>query len=165
MSTYRAPLSEMKFVLTELAGLDQVASLPGFEGGGRRTSSLRSSRSGEVRDRSPRTAQQRRRPRGLAALEDGTVRTPAGFKDAYLEVLRERLERPHEEDRVRRQGLPHLVGTAVEEMWHSSNLAFNLCPLLTQGAIEGDRAARHAGAEGHVSARRWSPARGPGTMN
>ena len=31
MSNYRAPLAEMHFVLTELAGLDEVASLPGFE--------------------------------------------------------------------------------------------------------------------------------------
>ena len=31
MSTYHAPLPEMQFVLTELAGLAQVAQLPGFE--------------------------------------------------------------------------------------------------------------------------------------
>ena len=31
MSQYHAPLAEMHFVLTELAGLDQVATLPGFE--------------------------------------------------------------------------------------------------------------------------------------
>jgi alkylation response protein AidB-like acyl-CoA dehydrogenase len=33
------------------------------------------------------------------------------------------------------QGLPKLVATAVEEMLTSSNMAFSLCPLLTQGAI------------------------------
>jgi alkylation response protein AidB-like acyl-CoA dehydrogenase len=33
------------------------------------------------------------------------------------------------------QGLPKLVGTAVEEMLTSANMAFMLCPLLTQGAI------------------------------
>ena len=31
MSTYQAPLAEMQFVLTELAGLEQVSKLPGFE--------------------------------------------------------------------------------------------------------------------------------------
>ena len=31
MSTYAAPLKDMQFVLTELAGLDKVAALPGFE--------------------------------------------------------------------------------------------------------------------------------------
>ena len=32
--------------------------------------------------------------------------------------------------------MPQLVATAVEEMWHAANMAFDLCPLLTQGAIE-----------------------------
>jgi len=31
MSTYHAPLKEMEFVLNELAGLAQVAKLPGYE--------------------------------------------------------------------------------------------------------------------------------------
>ena len=31
MSTYRAPLAEMHFVLNELAGLAEVGKLPGFE--------------------------------------------------------------------------------------------------------------------------------------
>ena len=31
MSTYRAPLADIDFVLNDLAGLAQVASLPGFE--------------------------------------------------------------------------------------------------------------------------------------
>ncbi|NBX45454.1 MAG: hypothetical protein EBR00_10555 [Gammaproteobacteria bacterium] len=29
-----------------------------------------------------------------------------------------------------------MLGTAVEELWASSNLAFKLCPMLTQGAVE-----------------------------
>jgi acyl-CoA dehydrogenase len=31
MSTYRAPLRDMQFVLRELAGIDEIANLPGFE--------------------------------------------------------------------------------------------------------------------------------------
>ena len=31
MSSYQAPLKDMKFVLNELAGLGQVGKLPGFE--------------------------------------------------------------------------------------------------------------------------------------
>jgi len=31
MSQYHAPLKEIRFVLHELAGLEQVATLPGFE--------------------------------------------------------------------------------------------------------------------------------------
>ena len=31
MSAYHAPLADMEFVMNELAGLSQVATLPGFE--------------------------------------------------------------------------------------------------------------------------------------
>jgi len=31
MSTYRAPLRDMQFVLRELAGIDEIAKLPGYE--------------------------------------------------------------------------------------------------------------------------------------
>jgi alkylation response protein AidB-like acyl-CoA dehydrogenase len=34
------------------------------------------------------------------------------------------------------QGFPHLLPTAVSEMWKAANHAFLLCPMLTQGAIE-----------------------------
>lgn len=34
------------------------------------------------------------------------------------------------------QGLPWLVGTALNEIWGSANLGFSLGPLLTQGAVE-----------------------------
>ena len=67
MSHYHAPLADMQFVLNELAGLEQVAALPGYEeatpdvvGGDPRGG-------GEVRDRRARSAQRRRRPRRRAA--------------------------------------------------------------------------------------------------
>ena len=31
MSAYEAPLADMRFVINELAGLDDIAGLPGFE--------------------------------------------------------------------------------------------------------------------------------------
>src|SRR4029453_1871804 len=73
---------------------------------------------------------------GSRRLDDGTVKTPAGFKDASLKFCENGWNGLTKTTEYGGQGLPHLVGTAVEEMWHSSNLAFNLCPLLTQGAIE-----------------------------
>ena len=32
-------------------------------------------------------------------------------------------------------GLPHVLNLAVQEMWQSANMAFALCPMLTQGAV------------------------------
>ena len=45
-----------------------------------------------------------------------------------------------------------LLGTAVEELWASANLAFKLCPMLTQGAIEAIERCGIRAAEADVSA-------------
>src|SRR5512135_1327594 len=136
MSTYHAPIADMQFVLNELAGLAQVATLPGFADATPDTVAAileeASKFATEVLD--PLNASGDRE--GAKLLPDGTVKTPAGFKDAYAQYTEygwNGLAKPVE---FGGQGLPQLVATAVEEMWHSSNMAFDLCPLLTQGAIE-----------------------------
>ncbi|MGA8032173.1 MAG: acyl-CoA dehydrogenase [Casimicrobiaceae bacterium] len=136
MSTYHAPLADMQFVMNELAGLAQVATLPGFADATPDTVAAileeASKFATEVLD--PLNASGDRE--GAKLLPDGTVKTPAGFRDAYAQYAEygwNGLSKPVE---FGGQGLPQLVATAVEEMWHSSNMAFDLCPLLTQGAIE-----------------------------
>ncbi len=137
MSTYRAPLAEMQFVLTELAGLEQVAHAAGLRGGDARRRRGDPRRGREVRDQRARSAQRRRRSRGRAGgRTTARCRTPAGFKDAYRQFCDNGWNGLIKTTEYGGQGLPHLLGTAVEEMWHSSNLAFNLCAMLTQGAIE-----------------------------
>jgi alkylation response protein AidB-like acyl-CoA dehydrogenase len=136
MSTYRAPLPEMQFVLTELAGFDQVAALPGYEEAAPDVVAA-------ILDEAAKFATNVLDPlnitgdrEGAQRLADGTVKTPAGFKDAYRQFCENGWNGLIKTTDYGGQGLPHLLGTAVEEMWHSSNLAFNLCAMLTQGAIE-----------------------------
>ncbi len=83
-----------------------------------------------------------------------TVRcsTPAGFKAAYLQYCANGWNGLTKNPEFGGQGLPQLVATAVEEMWHASNMAFDLCPLLTQGAIEAIELCGTAGAEGALPA-------------
>jgi acyl-CoA dehydrogenase len=136
MSTYRAPLAEMQFVLTELAGLEQVATLPGFEDATPDTVAaiLEEANKFAVDVLDPLNARGDRE--GARRLEDGTIRTPSGYRDAYLQFCANGWNGLTKNPEYGGQGLPQLVSTAVEEMWHSSNMAFDLCPLLTQGAIE-----------------------------
>jgi len=136
MSIYHAPLAEMRFILDELAGLDQVAGLPGFE---EATPDVVNA----ILDEAAKFATNVLDPlnaggdrEGAQQLPDGTVKTPAGFKDAYRQFCENGWNGLIKTTEYGGQGLPHLLGTAVEEMWHSSNLAFNLCAMLTQGAIE-----------------------------
>ena len=136
MSEYRAPLADMTFVLNELAGLAEIATLPGFEEATPDTVAA-------ILDEASRFATDVLDPlnasgdrEGSRLLADGVVKTPPGFRDAYLRYIENGwngLTKPVE---FGGQGLPQLVAAAVEEMWHAANMAFDLCPLLTQGAIE-----------------------------
>jgi alkylation response protein AidB-like acyl-CoA dehydrogenase len=136
MSTYHAPLADMQFVLNHLAGLDQVGKLPGFEDATPETVTA-------ILEEASKFATNVLDPlnwpgdrEGAQWLEGGTVKTPAGFKDAYQQYCANGWNGLTKNPEYGGQGLPQLVATAVEEMWHASNLAFDLCPLLTQGAIE-----------------------------
>ena len=136
MSTYHAPLAELEFVLNELAGLSQVAKLPGFEDATPDTVAaiLEEAAKFATNVLDPLNGSGDRE--GSKLLPNGTVRTPTGFKDAYKQFCENGWNGLTKDPEFGGQGLPQLVQTAVEEMWHASNLAFDLCPLLTQGAVE-----------------------------
>ncbi|MBP1620572.1 MAG: acyl-CoA dehydrogenase [Acidobacteria bacterium] len=136
MSTYQAPLAEMQFVLNELAGIDSVGRLPGFE---EATPDVVAAILEEAAKFATNVLDPINRSgdkEGAQWHEDGSVTTPAGFRDAYRQFCDNGWNGLTKNPDYGGQGLPQLLATAVEEMWHSSNLAFDLCPLLTQGAIE-----------------------------
>jgi 3-(methylthio)propanoyl-CoA dehydrogenase len=136
MSTYRAPLAEMKFVLNELAGLADVAKLPGCEEATPDTVTAILDEAAkfatDVLDPLNRTGDQE----GSKRHPDGSVTTPKGFKEAYRQYVENGWNGLGKPTTWGGQGLPQIVSTPVEEMWHAANMAFDLCPLLTQGAIE-----------------------------
>src|SRR6266568_4803472 len=136
MSQYHAPLKEMQFVMNELAGLEQVGKLPGYEDATPDTVAAileeASKFATEVLD--PLNAVGDRE--GATWQEGGKVKTATGFKDAYKRFAENGWNGLTKNPDHGGQGLPQLVATTVEEMWHSANLAFALCPMLTQGAIE-----------------------------
>ncbi len=136
MSTYHAPLPEMTFVMNELAGLSQVASLPGFEDATRDTVAAILAEAAKFATDVLDPLNQSGDREGAVRLPDGSVRTPKGFKDAYLRFVANGWNGLTKNPEYGGQGLPQLVSTPIEEMWHSANMAFDLCPLLTQGAIE-----------------------------
>jgi 3-(methylthio)propanoyl-CoA dehydrogenase len=136
MSTYHAPLAELEFVLQELAGLAQIAELPGFEDAAPDTVSAILEEAGKFATNVLDPLNGPGDREGSRRLDDGTVRTPKGFKEAYGQFCENGWNGLTKDPQFGGQGLPQLVQTAVEEMWHASNLAFDLCPLLTQGAVE-----------------------------
>jgi len=71
-----------------------------------------------------------------STLEEGVVTTPKGFKDAYQQFAAAGWTALPCEEAYGGQGLPTTVAMAVGELWNSANLAFGVCPLLTNGAID-----------------------------
>ena len=135
MSSYQAPLKDMRFVLNHLAGLADVAKLPGYEEATPDTVDA-------ILEEASKFASEVLDPinfygdREGSKWSDGEVRTPKGFRDAYKKFCEGGWNALPFEAEWGGQGLPKLVSTPVQEMWKSSNLSFSLCPLLTQGAIE-----------------------------
>ncbi|MEQ9334438.1 acyl-CoA dehydrogenase [Thalassobaculum sp.] len=143
MGAYAAPLRDMRFVIEDVVGLDRVAGLPGLEGtdGGlieqilAEASKLAGGVIGPLNEIGDRQG---------ARLENGVVRTPDGFADAYRQFVEGGWNGAPFEEEWGGMGLPWLVATALQEMWQGANLAFGLCPLLTQAAID---ALREVGTE------------------
>ena len=135
MSEYSAPLKDIRFVMQELAGLEQVVALPGCE---EATPDVvdaileEAARfSGEVLSPLNRVGDTHG-----AKWNDTVVTTTPGFKEAYRQFVDNGWNGLGCDPEFGGQGLPRLLSTAVSEMWKASNHAFSLCPMLTQGAIE-----------------------------
>ena len=135
MSTYTAPIRDMQFVMRELAGLDEVARLPGCE-------EISEDLVDAILDEAGKFANgvlaplNRTGDQQGARWEGGEVYTAEGWKGAYKQFADAGWTALACDPEYGGQGLPKLVSTAVMEMWKASNMAFSLCPMLTNGAIE-----------------------------
>ena len=133
--TYRAPVKDMLFVMQELAGIDAVARLPGFEDAGLDTAAA-------VLDECAKLNQDVIAPLNWtgdqqpSSFKDGVVTTTPGFKAAFRQFADGGWQGLHHPEGFGGQGLPKLIHAACIEMLNSANLSFALCPLLTDGAIE-----------------------------
>ncbi|HEY0820637.1 MAG TPA: acyl-CoA dehydrogenase [Rhizobacter sp.] len=133
--SYVAPVKDMLFCMKELAGLEEVAKLPGFEEAGLETAQAVLEESAKFNQDvlAPLNFEGDKNP---SYWKDGQVFTTPGFKDAFRQLAEggwQGLQHPTD---FGGQGLPKTIGAACIEMLNSANMSFALCPLLTDGAIE-----------------------------
>jgi len=133
--TYRAPINDMLFCMKELADLEAVAKLPGFEDAGLETAQAVLEECAKFNEEvvAPLNVVGDRNP---SFWKDGEVTTTPGFKQAFRQFGEggwQGLQHPSD---FGGQNLPKTIGAACIEMLNSANLSFALCPLLTDGAIE-----------------------------
>ncbi len=136
MTDYTPPIHDLRFLIHEVIGLQTVSDIPCFaettpdlvdailEEAGKLAAGVLAPLN-RVGDKE-----------GSILQADGSVRTPTGWKDAYGKFCEggwQGISAPEAEGGM---GLPLLIGAAVGELWHSANMAFSLCPMLTAGAIE-----------------------------
>jgi alkylation response protein AidB-like acyl-CoA dehydrogenase len=135
MSTYEAPLKDMQFVICELAGLDQITALPGWQETDQEVVNA-------ILQEASRFASEVLTPLNRVGdqagviWKDGNVIMAPGFREAYQSYIDTGWNRLGFDQEYGGQAIPGLVGAAVQEMWKSANLAFSACFQLTQGAIE-----------------------------
>ncbi len=135
MSTYEAPLKDMQFVICELAGLEQLIALPGWQDNDAEVVSAILQEASHFASEVLAPLNQVGDQKGVI-WKDRNVITAPGFREAYRNYIETGWNRLGLDPEYGGQAVPSLVGAAVQEMWKSANLAFSACFQLTQGAIE-----------------------------
>ena len=135
MSNYRPPLKDMQFVLDELVDFDSLRSVEAF-------SELDSDLVASLLEEAGKLAVEAVAPCYEAGdsigaqIKDGDVTAAPGFAEAYQAFVEGGWPGISFNPDFGGQGLPSLLSFAVDEMLNSANMAFALCPMLTQAAVE-----------------------------
>lgn len=135
MPTYKAPVRDTKFILNEVINVSDYADLPGFS---EATPDLVSA----ILEEGAKFVEEVTQPLnqvgdevGCTRHDDGSVTTPAGFKEAYEQLVEGGWGGLSADPDYGGQGLPHVIANAFEEYMISANMAFTMYIGLTQGAI------------------------------
>jgi acyl-CoA dehydrogenase len=132
MPSYTAPTKDMQFVLHDVLNVSQ-SDIPGYN-------ELEPDFTAAVLEEAGKLTSEVLAPLNVVGdsegctLENGVVRTPTGFKDAFEQVKAggwPGLDMPEE---YGGQNMPYVLGSAVGEMFSSANMAFTMYQGLTHGA-------------------------------
>ncbi len=132
MQVYEAPIRDMRFVLDELWVDDGFGDIPALEEFDSDLTSAILEEAGKF-SREVLLPLNRSGDEEGCVLENGVVRTPEGFKDAYRQFTESGWASLAADPEWGGQGLPERVNKLVEEMTCSTNLSFGLYPGLTHG--------------------------------
>jgi len=133
--SYTAPLTDIRFVLEEAAGFGEVVQLPGYEATSPDLVEAILSEAAKLAENVLAPLNQPADRTG-SVLENGVVRTPPGFHEAYARYVEGGWTGLAFDPEFGGQGLPLALATPVAEMWNSACMSFALCPLLNSGAVE-----------------------------
>ena len=133
MPSYKAPLQEYRFLLNDTFNMSQYAALPGFKDAPLDIVD-------QILDEAGKLAEEVLQPLNMVGdqvgckLENGTVTTPPGFKEAYRTLVDGGWPSLVADPAYGGQGLPNALGVLFNEMVSSANMAFGMYPGLSHGA-------------------------------
>jgi 3-(methylsulfanyl)propanoyl-CoA dehydrogenase len=135
MPVYKAPVDEVLFLLNDVFHIERYANLPGFADA---APDLIEAILGEAAKLCEDVLLPLNRvgdTEGCHRHDDGSVSTPAGFKDAFEKIVEGGWIGISVPSEFGGQGLPSALTQTVNEFLGSANMAFAMYPGLTQGAI------------------------------
>lgn len=130
---YDAPIPDMLFLLTEFIGMEQIKSLPGHEEFDEDLAAAILDEAGKFASNVLLPINQTGDQHG-AVHENGEVRTPPGFKEAYTQFIENGWTGIDSNPEHGGQGLPKVLHVLIDEMLGATNLAFKLYSELSRGA-------------------------------
>lgn len=133
--TYRAPVRDIAFSLTAIAGIDDLAATGVFPDYDADVMGAVLEAAGQF---SEEVLAPLNRPGDLAGstYANGAVTAAPGFADAYRQFAEGGWTGLAAPVHSGGQGLPKALELAAFEAVHSANMAFGLCPMLSLAAIE-----------------------------
>jgi alkylation response protein AidB-like acyl-CoA dehydrogenase len=149
MVSYKAPVDDYMFLFYELFDIPSQTDLPGYE-------DLTPDLVGAILGGGAKIAEEVLHPLNRSGdeegchLENGIVRTPTGFKDAFKQYCDGGWNRLSVPEDFGGAGLPGIVSLAVTEMMSSANQAFNMYPGLTGAAAAALRGTGEPWMKEHV---------------
>lgn len=135
MSVYTPPSQDANFVLEHLIGLDKVCKDLNLEDAGMELASVVIDEAGKLAADVLAPLNSIGDEKGVSLIDE-KVQETEGYADAYQQYVENGWATLTGPEEFGGQGLPNVLSTAVNEMWHSANMAFALCPMLSQGAVE-----------------------------
>ena len=135
MPQYTPPVRDTRFVLEHVVGLDRHANVPGFANATPDTVDAVLEEGGRFVAEVLFPLNQSGDQEGCTRHADGSVTTPAGFKQAYAQFVESGWGTLSAPEAFGGQAMPHVVSTAFQEYMISANMAFAMYPGLAHGAI------------------------------